>query len=129
MIFIHYQLLKHLPDPSLTVLLNIFSSLSTSGSFPTTWHQAIVVPIPKPEKDRSDPNNYHPIALTSCLCKTMERMVNNRLVYYLESNNLITNLQSGFRKERSTVDQLIRLETWTRDLLPGQQENMWLPFF
>ena len=118
---IHYQLLKHLPDPSLTVLLNIFNSIWTSGSFPTAWRQAVVVPIPKPEKDRSDPNNYRPIALTSCLCKTMERMVNNRLVYYLESNNLITNLQSGFRKERSTVDQLIRLETWVREGLINRE--------
>ena len=118
---VHYQLLKHLPDPSLTVLLNIFNSIWTSGSFPAAWRQAVVVPIPKPEKDRSDPNNYRPIALTSCLCKTMERMVNNRLVYYLESNNLITNLQSGFRKERSTVDQLIRLETWVREGLVNRE--------
>ena len=47
--------------------------------------------------------------------------MNNRLVYYLESNNLITNLQSGFRKERSTVDQLIRLETWVREGLVNRE--------
>ena len=85
---IHYQLLKHLPDSSLTVLLNIFNSIWTWGSFSAAWRQAVVVPIPKPEKDRSDPNNYCPIALTSCLCKTMERMVNNRLVYYLEFRDM-----------------------------------------
>lgn len=34
----------------------------------------IVVPIPKPGKDHPDSNNYRPIALNSCLCKTMERM-------------------------------------------------------
>jgi ribonuclease HI len=45
----------------------------------------------------------------------MERMVNNRLVYFLESNNILTNLQSGFRKHCSTTDQLIRLETWIRE--------------
>ena len=118
---IHYQLLKHLPDPSLTVLLNVFNSIWTSGSFPAAWRQAVVVPIPKPEKDRSDPNNYHPIALTSCLCNTMERIVNNRLVYYLQSNNVITNLQSGFRKGRSTVDQLIRLETLVREGLVNRE--------
>src|SRR4030088_3712973 len=42
-------------------------------------------------------------------------MVNNRLVYYLETNNLITNLQSGFRKQLRTVDQLVRIETWIRE--------------
>ena len=54
-----------------------------------------------------------PIALTSC--KTLERMINKRLVWYLESNNLITKLQSGFRAERSTNDNLVRLETFIRD--------------
>ena len=47
--------------------------------------------------------------------KTLERMINKRLVWYLESNNLITKLQSGFRAERSTNDNLVRLETFIRD--------------
>ena len=47
--------------------------------------------------------------------------MNNRLVYYLVSNNLIRNLQSGFRKERNTVDQLIRLETWVREGLVNRE--------
>ena len=42
-------------------------------------------------------------------------MINTRLVYYLESNNLISPVQSGFRSERSTNDNLIRLETFIRD--------------
>ena len=118
---IHYQLLKHLPDVSLVLLLNLFNEIWTSGIFPPSWHEAIVIPIPKPGKDHSDPNNYRPIALTSCVCKTMERMVNDRLVYYLESNGLISEFQSGFRKQRSTVDQLVRLETWIREGLINRQ--------
>ena len=39
-------------------------------------------------------------------------MNNTRLVWYLESNNLISPVQSGFRSERSTNDSLIRLETF-----------------
>ena len=42
-------------------------------------------------------------------------MINTRLVWYLESNNLISPVQSGFRSERSTNDNLIRLETFIRD--------------
>ena len=67
--------------------------------------------IPKPGKDISDPTNYRPIALTSCVCKAMERMVNDRLVWYLERNKIITPTQSGFRKGRSTTDQLVRLKS------------------
>ena len=87
---IHYQLLKHLPDASL-LLLNIFNKIRISGDFPSDWKKAIIIPIPKPGKDPTNPTNYRPIALTSCICKTMERMINHRLVWYLESNKLLTN--------------------------------------
>ena len=59
--------------------------------------------------------NYRPIALTSCLCKTVERMINDRLVWFLESNQLITKYQAGFRKNNCTNDHLIRLESFIRD--------------
>jgi len=112
---IHYQFLKHLPEPSLTVLLEIFNDLWITGNVPKIWKEATAIPIPKPGKDNADPTNYRPISLTSCVCKTMERMINSRLVWYLESNNLISPFQSGFRYGRSTNDHLVRLETFIRD--------------
>ena len=118
---IPYQFIQHLPFTSLKILLNLFNNIWTGGTFPSKWQQATIIPLPKPDKDHSDPNSYRPIALTSCLCKTMERMVNNRLVYYLESNNIITNIQSGFRQQRSTTDQLVRLETWIREGLANRE--------
>ena len=42
-------------------------------------------------------------------------MVNSRLVWYLEKHSIITAYQSGFRKSRSTIDQIIRLESAVRD--------------
>ena len=56
-----------------------------------------------------------PFALTSCLCKVMERMVNNRLVWYLEVNEILIKFQAGFRKNRSANDQLVRFESLLRD--------------
>ena len=40
-------------------------------------------------------------------------MVNERLVWYLENNGLLAKLQCG--KKISTVDHLVRLETFIRD--------------
>jgi hypothetical protein len=45
-------------------------------NFLSSWSEATVIPIPKPGKDPTDPGNYKPIALTSCLCKTFERLIN-----------------------------------------------------
>ena len=42
-------------------------------------------------------------------------MINERLVWYLETNNIITEFQSGFRHQRSTNDHLVRLETFIRE--------------
>jgi len=114
-------MLKHLPQDALHTLLHIINQLWSSESFPSVWQQAVVLPIPKADKDRSDPNSYRPIALTSCLCKVVERMISDRLVWYLEKNKIITNTQSGFRKQRSTTDQLVRLETFIREALVQKQ--------
>lgn len=40
----------------------------------------------------------------------MERMVKTRLSWFSESNNLLSSTQSGFRKNRGTIDNLARLE-------------------
>ena len=45
----------------------------------------------------------------------MERMVNDSLVWFLEKNKLIAAVQSGFRKQRGTLDHLVRFETFIRE--------------
>ena len=115
---LHYQFLTHLCQDCLKILLQLFNIIWLSGKIPFLWKEAIVVPIPKPNKDLSDPTNYRPIALTSCLCKTMERMVNDRLVWVLESKKLISKFQCGFRKDQSTLDHLVRLKHFIREALP-----------
>ena len=115
---IHYQMLKHLPENALSTLLHIFNDIWATGVFPDSWRLATVIPI---SKDHAEPTNYRPIALTSYLCKTLERLINKRLVWYLESNDLISPIQSGFRSERSTNDHLIRLETFIRDAFVNRE--------
>ncbi|GBL90828.1 putative RNA-directed DNA polymerase from transposon X-element [Araneus ventricosus] len=108
---IGYILIKHLTIESQTNILRLYNRIWQEQTFPTLWHQAIIIPILKPGKDATNPLNYRPIALTCCLCKLLERLVNRRLVHYLETNNIIHPHQSGFRKSRCTLDNLLSLET------------------
>ena len=78
-----YEFLKQLPSCSLDFILQAFNEVWVSGKFPTSWKQASIIPICKPGKDNTDPSNYRPIAFTSCLCKTLERMINTRLKEHL----------------------------------------------
>ena len=112
---IHYQLLKHLPVSTLLILFEIFNDIWKTGNIPKSCKKATVIPIPKPDKDHTDATNYRPIVLTNCICKTMQRMINDRLTWFFEANNIMTDYQSGFRHNRTTNDHLVRLETFIRE--------------
>ena len=77
---IHYDILRHLPIEILHILLDIINETWKSDTFPESWREALIISIPKPGKDHFNPLNYRPIALTSCICKTVERVVNKRLL-------------------------------------------------
>ncbi|XP_064475514.1 uncharacterized protein LOC135389390 [Ornithodoros turicata] len=97
---IAYPMLSHLSDDSKEDLLKFFNTVWDKGQMPSAWKVATVIPFLKPGKDASSPTSYRPVALTSCLGKTFERMVNNRLTYYLEDNNYFNNYQCGFGPAR-----------------------------
>lgn len=109
-----YVMLKHMNDNSLKVILSLFNLIWDKGKIPISWKNSIILPIIKPGKDPSNPSNYRPIALTSQLGKTMERIITERLNYYLETNNLLSSNQRAFRKGRNTMDSILCLESEIR---------------
>ena len=71
---------------------------------------------------RQDPTNYRPISLTSCVARTMEKLVNNQMLAYLSENSLLYKHQSGFLPNHSTVTQLCYLaHQWQMALEKGEQ--------
>nr|KAG5707272.1 hypothetical protein BaRGS_000046 [Batillaria attramentaria] len=103
------EMIKHLGPAARRKLLELFNQSWKTGIFPSAWKEATIIPIRKKEKDPAKKTSYRPISLLSCLSKTLERMINKRLMWHLESNNLITKEQTAFRKNRSTEDQLVYL--------------------
>lgn len=118
---IMYDMLKHLHDDTEISLLALYNTIWAAGYLPSTWREAIVVPILKEGKDPSSVTSYRPIALTSCLCKVFEKMINKRLMHFLETNKLLDPFQCGFREDRSTTDHLIRIEAYIRDAFIHKQ--------
>ena len=112
---------RTLKSTCMLLLLYIFNKIWLMQDFPTSWETYIIIHVPKPGKVLSDPDSYRYIALASCLCKTMERMVNSRLTGYREHYMVITEFQNGFRRRKSTVDNLVTLETSIRDALVGRK--------
>ena len=55
------------------------------------------------------PSSYRPISLTSCICKLAGRLLQSRLAYLLEVNNILAPEQAGLRSGRCTEEQIARL--------------------
>jgi hypothetical protein len=73
-----------------------FQKIWETGVVPSLWKKAIVVPILKADKNPMSTASYRPISLTSTMGKTTERIINTRLNWLLETNNIIANEQAGF---------------------------------
>lgn len=113
--------LQNLSPKSTEHLLKIYNLILTKRIFPTAWTNSIIIPIPKQGKSKSDPETYRPISLTCSMCKVLEKIINNRLMWHMESRKLIIPEQSGFRKHRSTVDNLVDIESEIHEALAIKQ--------
>jgi hypothetical protein len=51
-------------------------------------------------------------------------MINARLVWFRESNGLLSNIQCGFRQGKSTLDHLVRVETFIRNAFAKKEHAM-----
>ena len=67
---------------------------------------AIVKPIHK-GGNKNKPQNYRPISLTSHTIKIFERIMKNKIIDFLENENLLKDFQHGFRRKRSCLTELI----------------------
>ena len=104
-----YPMLRHLPSSGAEFLLHIFNLSWSSHSFPSIWKTSTIVPIHKVGKPTNCPASFRPISLTSCVSKLFERIILSRLLYFLESNSILSPCQAGFRPGRSTIDQVLFL--------------------
>ena len=112
--------------PCLSHLKDILNNIWTTGDF--QWRAATVISIPKPDKDHTNPLSYRSIALTSCLCKIREHMINTQLILYLEKSGILDRSQRGFRKHRSTMDYPMSLERYVWDSFAWRQQAVGLFF-
>lgn len=107
---IHAAMLKNLHENSLSYLLSLFNCIFESNAYPLSWKTVVILPFLKPDKDPTLPASYRPIALSSVLGKLFQKILNKRLLWYLESNNILSPFQYGFRKGRNTIQPLLDLQ-------------------
>jgi len=89
--------------------LNYISNKSIlSGTFPTRLKYSIIKPVYK-KGDRDNVANYRPVSLLTAFSKVFERIIYDRLLQHIETNNILTDVQFGFRTFSSTDKASYRL--------------------
>ena len=80
-------------------------------------------------KPLDSPAFFRPISLTSCVSKLFERIILFRLLFFLESNFILSPHQAGFHPGRSTLDQILYLSQSISDGFNKPRPGSWTILF
>lgn len=92
-------------------LTHIFQLCLANGIFPKLLKKSVVTPIFK-AGEKNCVNNYRPISVLTGLSKILEKIINIRLMKYLEENRLLSDSQFGFRPKKSTSQAVHKLTNY-----------------
>jgi hypothetical protein len=99
--------LKECADQLSKGVLMIWRKSLDTGEIPDILKLQTIIPLFK-KGNKTLPENYRPVSLTSHLTKLFERIVRKKLVMHIERNNLLSNNQHAFRSGRSCLSQLLQ---------------------
>ena len=99
------KILKECCDAIAPLFTKIFQKSLDSGCLPDDWCKAFITPIYK-KGDKANPANYRPVSFTSIPCKLLEHIIHHHIMNHMDEFDLLTDLQHGFRKNRSCKYQL-----------------------
>ena len=101
------ELILHAGAALKSWLRDFLSSCLRRLKIPNIWRRALVVAIPKPGKPVGDPKSYRPISLLCVPYKILERLTYARVEPLIDP--LLPKEKAGFRRGKSTVDQVVLL--------------------
>ena len=108
-------------------LVKLFNKILISKKIPKTWNHSLITSIFK-SGDPTDCNNYRGISVTSCLGKLFTSLLQKRLGDYLETNNLLSPNQGGFREGYRTTDHIYILKTLINKYVYNRKTNLYVCF-
>ena len=98
------------------------------GVFPDSLKHSKCVPIFKKGGSKFNKSDYRSVCIQSQIGKVLEAAFLERLTIFLEKNNLLSDTQHGFRKNRATHTALSVIVDFIHDALNGRNEAVALLF-
>lgn len=108
-----------------SIVSKIINTSFSEGIFPHQLKNARVVPVFK-QGNKFEVENYRPISLLSCLSKIYEKLMHNRISNFLELNNVLHDMQYGFRAGRSCEHALLTAKEILLNSLSKRQVSLLL---
>jgi hypothetical protein len=94
----------------------------TEGCFPKKWKHSVIIPIIKPGKEEcNDASKYCPISLINIGGKLLEKLMIDRILFHIHSNDLFNNNQYGFTPQKGTVDAAMEAKKFIEETLRLKQ--------
>ena len=110
---VEYQHLKR-SDPHGKILTLIFNRCLRQQNVPQSWKDATTVLIHKKDNP-SDPSNFRPIALMSCIYKLFMGVLGKRLSSWALHHDIISNEQKSARPSEGCYEHTFLLKSIIRD--------------
>ena len=98
--------MKFFAEDIAPILTFIFQQSLDTGTVPSDWRLANISPIFK-KGDRSKASNYRPVSITSICSKLLEHVIFSNIMDHCDENNILNDVQHGFRPGHSCETQLI----------------------
>jgi hypothetical protein len=99
----------------------MYNTCLKKGCFPKKWKHLVIIPITKPGKEEcNDVSKYRPISLLNIGGKLLERLMIDRILFHIYSNDLLSDNQYGFTPQR-TVDAAMEVKNFIEESLRLKQ--------
>ena len=108
LLFLHTRDISRCVLPTIT---NIVNSSLQSGIFATEWKTAVIRPLLKKKGLEVILKNFRPVSKLSFISKLVEKCALNPFMRYLETNKLLPDYQSAYRRGFSTETALLKLSS------------------
>lgn len=98
--------LENIPGDSVGEICHIYNTTASMGYFPANFKEGAMALLSKENPASSNPLKYRPITLLETVGKIFEKIIRNRLIRFIDENNLNHPNQFGFRKGYGTQSAL-----------------------
>ena len=105
---ISIRMIKICDKSLLKPLIILFKNSTKPSHYSDIWKRSNIIPVHK-KNDKQLVKNYRPISLLPIFGKNFEKIIFNKIYYFLMEEKLLNPNQSGFRPSGSCINQLLAI--------------------